>query len=76
MKFVFIPAKKNVAVYKHSVDGWKIQVYQDNWTLLENQAIPDEAKDFVDLPIKDLIDLGVLIKTEPIIEGSKNIFCT
>ena len=76
MNVVFIPEKKNVAVYKHAVDGWKIQVYQDNWTLLENQAIPDEAKDFVDLPIKDLIDLGVLIKTEPIIEGSKNIFYT
>ena len=56
-------------MYEHSSDGWKIQVNQDNWTVLENQAIPDEAKDFLDLPIKDLIDLGVLIKTGSKMEG-------
>lgn len=56
------PDPKNIAVYKHSTDNWQIKINEDSWTLFENQIIPKEAKEFLELPLQDLIELGILIR--------------
>merc|ERR1712029_1210725 len=56
---------KNVAVYQHS-EGWKIMINEDTWSILENTTVPEEAKEFLDLPLQDLIELGIINKTEQI----------
>ena len=58
----FFPDPKNIAVYKHSTDNWQIKINEDSWTLFENQIIPKEAKEFLELPLQDLIELGILIR--------------
>jgi hypothetical protein len=58
-------AAKNVAVYQHS-EGWKIMINEDTWSILENTTVPEEAKEFLDLPLQDLIELGIINKTEQI----------
>merc|ERR1711935_968026 len=54
------PDPTNIAVYKHSTDNWQIKINEDSWTLFENQIIPKEAKEFLELPLQDLIELGIL----------------
>merc|ERR1740129_1730663 len=56
------PDPTNIAVYKHSTDNWQIKINEDSWTLFENQIIPKEAKEFLELPLQDLIELGILIR--------------
>ena len=67
--------KKNEAIYQHSEEKWKIRINEDTWTLVENQVIPQEAKDsgFLDsdMPLDQLIELGILVKIEQAIEGKK-----
>ena len=55
---------KNIGVYKHSSDSWKIKINEDSWTIFENQIVPKAAKEFIELPLQDLIDLGILIKID------------
>jgi len=62
--------KKNEALYQHSTDNWTIRINEDNMTLVEKQEIPDEAKEFLELPLQDLIELGILIKKEQTTEGN------
>ena len=61
---LFFPDPENIAVYKHSTDNWQIKINEDSWTLFENQIIPKEAKEFLELPLQDLIELGILIKID------------
>ena len=76
----FFPAvlKKNEAIYQHSDEKWKIRINEDNWTLLENQVIPQAAKDsgFLDsdMPLDQLIELGILVKLEEATKGKKFYF--
>merc|ERR1711971_1329470 len=56
------PDPENIAVYKRSTDNWQIKINEDSWTLFENQIIPKEAKEFLELPLQDLIELGILIR--------------
>jgi len=53
---------KNIGVYKHSSDSWKIKINEDSWTIFENQIVPKAAKEFIELPLQDLIELGILIR--------------
>ena len=55
---------KNIGVYKHSSDSWKIKINEDSWTIFENQIVPKAAKEFIELPLQDLIELGILIKID------------
>ena len=55
---------KNIGVYKHSTDNWKIKINEDSWTIFENQIVPKAAKEFIELPLLDLVELGILIKID------------
>ena len=50
--------KENEGIYQHLTDNWKVRVSEKDWKMIETQDMPEPAREYIGLPIKDLIDLG------------------